>query len=63
MLAVRIWLRTGQQKIINSKHCFGQFMSGVVSVRGAVARFRAINRCAILHIGPMVAFLSHFSAF
>ncbi len=46
-------------KLINSIHCFGQFRSCVFSVRGAVARVRAVNRCAILHIGPVVAFLSH----
>ncbi len=28
-----------------------------------MARARAVNRCAILHIGPVVAFLSHLRAF
>ncbi len=28
-----------------------------------MARVRAVNCCAILHIGPVVAFLSHWRAF
>ncbi len=28
-----------------------------------MARVRAVNRCAILHICPVVAFLSHWRAF
>jgi hypothetical protein len=35
----------------------------VFTVRSAVARVRAVNRCAILHICPVVAFLSHWRAF
>ncbi len=48
--------------LFNSMHCCGQFRSGVLSLRVAVARVKAVNRCAILHIGPAVAFLSHLRA-
>ncbi len=59
MLADRILAENWPTKLINSIHCFGQFRSGVFTVRGAVTRVGAVNRCAILHIGPVVAFLSH----
>ncbi len=62
VLAVQIWLRIGKIILKVNVHCFGPFRSGVFTIRGAVARVRAVNRCAVLHIGPVVAFLSHLRA-
>ncbi len=63
MLAVRIRAENWPTSLINSIHCCGKLRSGIFTVRGAVARVRAVNRCAILHIGPVVAFLNHWRAF
>jgi hypothetical protein len=43
---------------INNRYFFGMFRSCVFSVWSGVAVGRAANRCAVLHKGPTVAFLS-----
>ncbi len=43
---------------INNRYCFGMFSSGVFFVWSGVPGGRFVNRCAVLHKGPAVAFFS-----
>ncbi len=48
---------------ISNRYSSGMFRSGVFSIWSGVAGGRAVNRCAVLHKGPAVAFLSPWCFF
>jgi hypothetical protein len=47
----------------SNRYCLGMFRSGVFSIWSEEARGRAVNRCAVLHKGPAMAFLSPWCSF
>ncbi len=58
-----IWLEIFPASPITNRYCFGMFRSGVFSIWSEVAKGRAVYRCAVLHKGPAMAFLSPWCSF